>query len=393
MSDKDGPAAPSVAVQFRKRGAGRKAGMAIRVKNNNRDTEDNSEDETHIAVTKVTDARAGGSKIAAFSTVHSQPQGARVTTVYESKRELVPHSYSGSDATAVSEVDTAHDRDQRAVLERSGKSTDAIASAKMGGTFGPMRAPSFLRSTSRFDYQPDICKDYKETGFCGYGDNCKFLHDRGDYKSGWEMEREWEQQQASKKRKLQQAVDSFGNQAGGNGSGNRAAGTNLEVESRGLDEEEESFEIDDEQEFPFACYICRQPFLDPVVSLCGHHFCRDCAMQRVRRGGRQGGRCAVCDKQTFGVFNTARRLLRFMHSKGVQQRQQEQRKSSEEEAQPGSAADGVAASQQAGEGHGDDNGRVSDNEAPVKISADRGSTVQAASSKVIRPKGSWEQVQ
>ena len=41
----------------------------------------------------------------------------------------------------------------------------------------------------RFDYQPDVCKDYKETGFCGYGDACKFVHDRSDYKSGWEIER------------------------------------------------------------------------------------------------------------------------------------------------------------------------------------------------------------
>ena len=23
-------------------------------------------------------------------------------------------------------------------------------------------------------------------------DTCKFLHDRGDYKSGWELEKEWE---------------------------------------------------------------------------------------------------------------------------------------------------------------------------------------------------------
>ena len=43
--------------------------------------------------------------------------------------------------------------------------------------------------TVRFDYQPDICKDYKETGFCGYGDSCKFVHDRGDYKSGWELDK------------------------------------------------------------------------------------------------------------------------------------------------------------------------------------------------------------
>ena len=51
--------------------------------------------------------------------------------------------------------------------------------------------------------QPDICKDYKETGFCGYGDSCKFLHDRGDYKSGWQQEREWDAEQAKKKKRLE----------------------------------------------------------------------------------------------------------------------------------------------------------------------------------------------
>ena len=34
---------------------------------------------------------------------------------------------------------------------------------------GPMRASANIRSTVRWDYQPDICKDYKETGFCGFG--------------------------------------------------------------------------------------------------------------------------------------------------------------------------------------------------------------------------------
>lgn len=52
------------------------------------------------------------------------------------------------------------------------------------------RLPARLKplQARSFDYQPDICKDYKETGFCSYGDSCKFLHDRGDYKSGWELE-------------------------------------------------------------------------------------------------------------------------------------------------------------------------------------------------------------
>lgn len=80
---------------------------------------------------------------------------------------------------------------------------------------GPRQGPSNIRVTQRFDYQPDVCKDYKETGYCGFGgvvrwflrhqakighdlncslaDTCKFLHDRSDYKTGWQLEREWEQ--------------------------------------------------------------------------------------------------------------------------------------------------------------------------------------------------------
>jgi RING finger protein 113A len=55
-----------------------------------------------------------------------------------------------------------------------------------------------VRYSVRFDYQPDTCKDYKETGYCGFGDNCKFMHDRGDYKTGWELEKEWEANQYGK---------------------------------------------------------------------------------------------------------------------------------------------------------------------------------------------------
>ena len=64
-----------------------------------------------------------------------------------------------------------------------------IGNEKSSGWHGPLRASAFVRTTARFDYQPDVCKDYKETGYCGYGDACKFVHDRSDYKSGWELER------------------------------------------------------------------------------------------------------------------------------------------------------------------------------------------------------------
>jgi RING finger protein 113A len=41
---------------------------------------------------------------------------------------------------------------------------------------GPLKGQGNVRITCRMDYQPDVCKDYKETGYCGYGDSCKFMH-------------------------------------------------------------------------------------------------------------------------------------------------------------------------------------------------------------------------
>ena len=58
---------------------------------------------------------------------------------------------------------------------------------RKSSSIGPIKAPTNVRITCRFDYQPDICKDYKDTGYCTFGDACKFMHDRGDYKSGWEV--------------------------------------------------------------------------------------------------------------------------------------------------------------------------------------------------------------
>lgn len=36
---------------------------------------------------------------------------------------------------------------------------------------GPMKVPSNVRTITVTDYTPDVCKDYKQTGFCGFGDS------------------------------------------------------------------------------------------------------------------------------------------------------------------------------------------------------------------------------
>ena len=34
---------------------------------------------------------------------------------------------------------------------------------------GPVKAPTNVRYTTVTDFAPDVCKDYKQTGFCGFG--------------------------------------------------------------------------------------------------------------------------------------------------------------------------------------------------------------------------------
>lgn len=158
-----------------------------------------------------------------------------------------------------------------------------------------MKAPEFIRMTCRFDYQPDICKDYKETGFCGYGDQCKFLHDRGDYKSGWQLEREWENVQAKKKKKLEESMRGFGD-----------ADDIIANDTRDVDEDDTNYEILLDEELPFACLICRSDFHNPIVTLCGHYFCSSCATNQHRKNSK----CFACQKQTYGVFNIAHKLIK-----------------------------------------------------------------------------------
>jgi len=61
-----------------------------------------------------------------------------------------------------------------------------------------------VKVTTRTDYHPERCKDYYERGYCGRGDTCIFIHDRGDYKSGHQLDQEFE----AAKRKRRQGDES-----------------------------------------------------------------------------------------------------------------------------------------------------------------------------------------
>ena len=154
---------------------------------------------------------------------------------------------------------------------------------------GPVKAPTNVRTTTQTDYAPDVCKDYKQTGFCGFGDSCKFLHDRSDYKQGWQLDKEWES--VTKGKKLQGTVVASANKNKG------------EEE----DEDEEALL----ESIPFACIICKGDYKYPIITKCGHYFCENCALQRYRKDPS----CAACGQGTNGVFNNAKKLKKLLERK------------------------------------------------------------------------------
>ena len=156
-----------------------------------------------------------------------------------------------------------------------------------------------MRTTARFDYQPDICKDYKETGFCGFGDTCIYLHDRGDTKTGWQMELEYEEKKKKDEERKSKEMEAFMNSMmcgevkdGGGTAPSSGAGNG----------DEDGKRAGAEDGIPFACHLCRGPFADPVVTTCGHYFCEGCMLSRIREAGPG---CPVCQKDTHGVLNHA----------------------------------------------------------------------------------------
>ncbi len=167
-------------------------------------------------------------------------------------------------------------------------------------TLGPQRAATGMRSTATFDYQMDVCKDYKESGYCGFGDSCKFLHDRSDYKSGWQLESEWSAQQ---KRIERERFEKFQNVA--QKKRQRLEELQKEAIAQGLDPSLiVPSSVPDEQEIPEMekCCVCLKKWSactsSPCVTLCSHYFCETCF------AATSTSTCRVCGKPTQGIFNS-----------------------------------------------------------------------------------------
>lgn len=122
---------------------------------------------------------------------------------------------------------------------------------------------SSVRSTTVFDFARDICKDFRDTGFCGYGDSCKFVHARDDFKAGWKLNTDWD------------------------------------LKSKEAHELEKKL-----KDIPFKCVLCKKPYKDPVKTTCNHYFCESCFLKRTAKTPN----CYICNKNTNGVAKPAKDL-------------------------------------------------------------------------------------
>lgn len=150
-------------------------------------------------------------------------------------------------------IDSKIDDDRLKDIETKKKE---LKKEEEGTKAGPIKAPpQNIRTTTLTDFQPDVCKDYLQTGYCGYGDTCKFLHIRDELRQKKKIEKDWQ----------------------------------IESETK----------VAEKEQLPFKCVLCKQDYKAPIKTDCGHIYCKSCFLSRYKQKKSQ---CFICGSETNGVL-------------------------------------------------------------------------------------------
>lgn len=168
------------------------------------------------------------------------------------------------------------------------------AMVKRKGVFGPVKQLNASQHSNGIDYNPSRCKDYYETGYCVFGNSCIFIHDRSDYKSGWELDRDWDMLQRKKEERRRKKL------------------MKRDGDSDSDDDDESSEELEeyaDEMVYSHideVCLLCGEDYRMPSLLQCGHIFCDKCALTHYSSDKS----CFKCGKLTNGIFNDGTKLVK-----------------------------------------------------------------------------------
>lgn len=183
-------------------------------------------------------------------------------------------------------------RDERTDLQKMRDRNEK--SSKFYATVGPVRSFNTIKHTNTIDYNPSRCKDFFEAGYCVFGNSCIFIHDRNDYKFGWEEERDWEQKQKRKMERRQRRLEAA--------EEGREDEVSLSTEDEEVDANEEPAKYG---HIDPKCTICGGQYVNPTLIDCGHVFCDRCAQQQYMSTGK----CSKCGKKNQGIFNSGAKIL------------------------------------------------------------------------------------
>ncbi|GME96243.1 metal ion binding protein [[Candida] boidinii] len=120
----------------------------------------------------------------------------------ESSGNSNSNSNSNSDASSDSDSDS-NSNQQKANTEKEIKKHDSDGNKLYTGmkNYNAVKPKEMkvkglsadIKANNVIDYQRDVCKDFLKNGYCGFGDTCKFLHYRDEFKPVKNQKnREWE---------------------------------------------------------------------------------------------------------------------------------------------------------------------------------------------------------